>query len=182
MLIIMEGLDRCGKDIQIHKIQKHFYPYTMFHHIHCSGFLNPDIKAEDQLGKSIVFYKEMFNIIKNNPNMNFVLNRSHLGEYIYGPLYRQYDASYIWELEKDFIKAYNNDVFLFVLIDEVSNLMKREDGKSFTLDEKVKQNEIDLFTSAFKKSNIKNKLLINIKNKNIENVHSNIISFIEKGA
>lgn len=178
MLIIFEGLDRCGKDTQIRLLQKHFYPNKMFHHIHCSGFTNNNITSEQHLSKNIVYYKQMFDIILKSSNFNFILNRSHLGEYVYGPLYRNYDASYIWELENYFIKNYKNDIYLFVLIDDICNLIHREDGKSFSTNEFNKQNEIDLFTSVYKKSNIKNKLLINIKNKNIETVHTEIMKLI----
>ena len=65
-----------------------------------------------------------------------------------------------------------------VLIDEIENLIKREDGLSFSIDKEKKENEIQKFTEFYKKSNIKNKLLLNINGKNIDEVFNIITEFI----
>lgn len=179
MLLIFEGLDRVGKDTQIRLLQKYYYPKKMFHHFHYSGFSKNEYTPEEQLEFNKEFYEEMFELILTNKNKNIILNRSHLGEFVYGPLYRKYDPSYIWNLEQKFLLNYGRSVFLFTFIDEVDNLIKREDGKSFSLDVDSKKSEIMNFILATNFSSIPNKKIININGKSIEVVHSEIIEFLE---
>jgi len=70
------------------------------------------------------------------------------------------------------------NVYLVVFIDEPENAISRDDGESFTIDIERKQEEIDSFIDAYQKSLIINKTIINICDKNIEEVHNEIYNFI----
>jgi len=112
----------------------------------------------------------------------FIYDRSHLGESVYSPIYRNYSGDYVFDIEKeskDFGCKTINSCALIVFVDEPENLIKRDDGLSFSVDLDKKQDEINRFIEAFNKSNIKKKILINIKDRSIEEVHEIIVKFLE---
>lgn len=178
MLVIFEGIDRVGKDTQIKLFQKYmFNNYNkLFHQLHCSGFANNTLSKAVLKQINLEYYNEMFQLLCNP--YNFILNRSHLGEYVYGPMYREYDGSYVLELEKKLPK----DCYLILLLDSVDNVLKREDNDSFTCDRDKKQHEIDLFKEIFNKTSIKNKILIELNNRNINDIHEEIIKFVKENS
>ena len=71
-----------------------------------------------------------------------------------------------------------NKTYLIVLIDDPENLIKREDGNSFSTDLEKKQLEVDRFVDFFKKSRIGNKIIINIKDKDANQVFEEIKDFL----
>lgn len=110
-------------------------------------------------------YVEMFQLL-DTPNFNFILDRSHLGECVWAPVYREYDNSdKILQLEENFLNRTNKDVFLFTLIDsEFERYMKRDDKLSFHDGDKERHNdEIEYFTNIHNRSNIENKWIIDLK-------------------
>jgi thymidylate kinase len=110
---------------------------------------------------------------------HLIFDRSHLGEYVYAPIYRDYSGSYVFEIEQEYLyNPFFKDIILFVLIDEPKNAIAREDGNSFSTDISVKQLEIDKFKKAFELSHIENKFLININGKSIKDVHNSILTFL----
>lgn len=171
MLIIFEGPDRVGKTTQIQYLKNYLASYNkLVHYFHYSS-----IKGVDNIKEySYNLYKSMFKISNENKDI-FIADRFHFGELVYGKLYRHYDSEVL-----DLEKPYKNDIILILLIDDVENLIKRDDGNSFSTKYDLKQQEIELFINAFNKSIIKNKLLINIKYKNIEEVRLLIREFIDK--
>jgi len=171
MKIIFEGLDRTGKDTQIQKFREYFSNNNeIFHELHYGKYINKDIETFSKKA-----YTDAFEIL--NSNKNLLCNRFHGGEYVYGQLYRNYDPNYIFELEKS---CNMKDTFLIVLIDDANNLLSRDDKKGYTSDINLINKEIKLFTEFYNKSNIVNKLLINIKDYNIDQVYNFILQFINK--
>jgi thymidylate kinase len=166
MIIIVEGPDRVGKDTQINKIKRYLEERNdLVHVMHYSS-----IKGTDIENRSKLYYDQMFEICNqaNKINVNLILNRAHLGETVYSPIYRNYNADWIFDLEKSYIKQY--DYRLIVFIADPEDLIKREDGLSFSNELTKKRDEIERFTKAYHQSNIKNKMLINITGKNIDDV------------
>ena len=151
--ILIDGPDRVGKTTQINLLKK-AYPQCITIH---SGALPKDYAQQ--------YYKNLYTIV-NSP-VDILVDRSHLGEFVYSQLYRGYDGSYIFNDNEPEAK-------LILLIDDVENLITREDGKSFTTDRDMKQKEIDLFIEAFNKSKIKNKYIINIADKSISEVFKEV--------
>lgn len=141
--------------------------------------------VEEGLAYSEKQYTEMFKLMVNHlnyENAGIICDRAHLGEMVYGPIYRGYTGEYVLDIEKRFSK-YNelwDNLFLIVLTDHPENLIKREDGHSFSIDLDKKQNEINNFINAYEKSTIKNKLHLNVHDYDIEHLANTVIDYIEK--
>lgn len=185
MFIIMEGLDNVGKDTQIRNLQttcasKFNIETHVLHYSNIKGLSGEKCKLYSEK-----LYRSMFNIMDDLFDYNkpiFILNRSHIGEAIYSPMYRNYNGDYVFDIEKEFCnRKFWKTLSLIVFIDNAENLIKRDDGLSFTTDLNKKEMEIGLFKSAFKKSNIKNKKLININKKDIGQVYNEMWNFLIKG-
>lgn len=178
-VIFICGVDRVGKTTQIRNIQKFFEKQnrdTLA--IHYSGIHVQNVgpfKSGAELVASRARYEDMMHLADlyvNNRNI-LLFDRAHLGEYVYSPMYRKYDGDYVFELEKDHPVMINN-ARLFLFTDTVENLCRREDGNSFSSNPENKKKELELFNEAIAKSNIKHKMIIDIRDKD-ENAVWNII-------
>lgn len=155
--IIFEGLDRCLKDTLIDKVKGYLPPSHTLH------YAKPP-KVEDVKFFQRMSFNQMFKMIKNLYHMNFtlILNRAHIGEFVYSPIYRNYSGEYVFDIEKKFDLG---NVFLIVLYDSnYEAYLKRDDGESFNEGniENVKK-EIDAFREGYQKSVIPNKIEIDLK-------------------
>lgn len=169
MIVIFEGLDNVGKSTQIQEIRKRIN--KQFHLMHYSAIKG--LSSEDCLQYSKKLYKEGFQLIEHylSTGKSLIMDRFHLGEYVYSPIYRDYSGEYIFELEQDFKKVINSDeVFLIVLIDSAENCIARDDGLSHSTDIDKKNIEINSFKLAYRKSHFKNKMILDIANLNVEQV------------
>lgn len=173
--IILEGLDNTGKTTQINNIREEFNS-SFFLTFHLSNIKTKKWTKESYKGYFKNLYVEYFELIESD-EYDLLFDRFHLGEFVYSPIYRNYSGDYVFQLEE--IIENKNNVYLIVLIDEVKNLLKREDGKSHSIKIEDKQKEIDLFIEAFNKSKIKNKLLININGKTEQEVFKEIKDFVK---
>jgi hypothetical protein len=99
---------------------------------------------------------------------------------VYGPVYRGYTGEYVLDIERKFTHVHPiwDNLYLFTLIDQPENLIKRDDGLSFSIDVKKKETEINNFINAYEKSLIKNKLLINIVHADAAKVSERVTHFI----
>ncbi len=182
MIVILEGLDRCGKSTQIRKMQPLLIdkPLQVMHYMAIKGFDdNSDVKEYSEK-----MYKQMFHILLTNyPDNNFILDRAHIGEVVYSPIYRDYSGDYVYEIEEDFkshFAKFWNQIYLITFVDKADNLISRDDGLSFTTKIDKKNVEINSFISATDKSLITNKLILNIDGKDEEVVYEEIKKFIKK--
>ena len=157
--IIFEGLDRCGKDTQIGLVQKSFSSET-FHVFHYSKI--PLNTPEENREYSERMYRDMFEIMKENKgkSRNFIFNRSHIGESVYSPLYRNYLGDYVFDIENEHIEDLNENLYLVVLVNDPKILISREDGDSLSKSVEDIENEKKMFERAYFESKIKNKILI----------------------
>ena len=152
--IIVEGIDRIGKDTFIEKLHD-WFGYQVIH----SG--KP--KKSKAFGYSYQKYQEYyftfwFNVMKDT-NPGFIFNRFHLGEFVYSPLYREYDpGEYLYELEKPVV-----DKTCLVLLYTTDFSIITDDGNSF--DFTKKEQEQKMFIDSFKKSNLK-KFMLQVNNGN----------------
>jgi len=160
--IIIEGTDNTGKDTQqnliIEKINN-----LVFHKLHYSSLPFKDNK-EKHISYSQKMYDDMFKlmVLSKDKDINFIFNRSHLGESVYSPLYREYSG----------------ELYLITLSNDPHTILKRDDGLSFYGNEEEIKAEIDGFNRAHRKSNIKNKLLLHIGTMSAEEVSNIIIDFL----
>lgn len=169
-VIFICGADRVGKTTQIRNIQKFFEKqnrdvlvihYSSIHVQNVGPF-----KSGAECVASRSRYEDMMHLADlyvNNRNL-LVFDRAHLGEYVYSPMYRKYSGDYVFDLEKDHPLMIDN-AKLFLFTDAAENLCRREDGNSFSSDVENKKKELELFNEAFEKSNIKNKMIISIEDK-----------------
>lgn len=163
MNVIFESTDAMGKDTQIAFVEKEFEKRgKAVHIIHYSNIkldTNEDIKKASELR-----YREMFNILNRSDDLNiFVLNRAHLGEAIYSPIYRNYSGDFVFDFEKDFVSKDHQPTKLIVFTDDAEKCLerdkKRNDGKSFSLDLEKRKQEIEAFERAYNMSVLDKKLI-----------------------
>lgn len=176
MHIIVEGPDNSSKSTQIKKIKDYFSEVYAFHTLHYSN-----VKSKNPKMYSKVLYNDLFDMFEFGYKncIHFICDRAHLGEMVYGPIYRKYNGEFVLQIEEKYKeKKFWDDVYLIMLIDTPENLISREDGLSFSVDPDTKQKEVDAFKEAFNNSHIKNKLLINIDGKDENLVFDYISKFL----
>lgn len=176
MIVIVEGPDRVGKDTLIENMRKEYSSNAYSVHVLHYGRLKGSNEEIQKASKSL--YSDMFALLSNADNFArlFICNRAHLGEAVYGPIYRNYSGDYVFDIESHF-ENICRDAYLIVLTDNPENLLKREDGASFGKDVEAKQMELDNFSRAYNKSNIRRKILINIAGKTPEQVFAEVKNF-----
>lgn len=182
MVIIISGVDRTGKTTLMKGLQNHFYfknpvGITPVHLSYYSSFETPRAYSKEIYK---LHYRDGFEIIKSNNTRDRIriFSRFHFDEYVYGPMYRNYDANYIFDLEKEY-EPFLSNVKYILLTDRAENVIDRDDGDSHTTDLELKREELGRFKEAFDKSIIKDKIMINIHNKTIDDVLYEALDFLK---
>ena len=177
VFLIMEGLDNVGKTSQIKALHKYFLNDKIFQTLHYSGI--PEISLEECVNYSTSLYTDMFEMMMDSRGKrNFIFDRAHLGELVYGPMYRNYTGDYVLDIEKQYSEVLKDELHMVVLYDDPENLLKRDDGLSISNRLEDITKEVDLFKQAFCKSAIHNKMLLNTHNLTIPQVTEKIINFL----
>jgi hypothetical protein len=176
--IIIEGIDRLGKNTLITGIQNQLGFFQDVHYqkpelldvylkqARASLFLpddmvSPKIKSTAQKYYQVASFTNMFRLLSSE--VRFIMNRAHLGEFVYAPRYRDYSGDYIFELERNmttFDPANFSNSTLLVLLHTSSFDFIKDDGLS--LDFTKKEEEQMDFIRAFEKSKIKHKLMLDV--------------------
>ena len=182
MVVIFDSVDAIGKDTQIEKLVQEAHKRGIITHIlHYSNIKG--LKDNDAVRDlSVKQYQSIFTFMKDVaiPSKDlFIYNRAHLSEYVYSPMYRNYDGYYVFALEKTILKdSLSKDIYLFSFTDNPEKIIERDkergDGQSFSLDLDKKKQELDMFKEAYNLSSIYRKNLINIENKSIDDVADEI--------
>lgn len=177
--IIIEGTDNTGKDTQqnliIEKVNN-----LVFQKLHYSSLPFKDDK-EKHISYSQKMYDDMFKlmIVSKDKDINLIFNRSHLGESVYSPLYREYSGDYVFDIEKKYVKQLRKELYLITLTNDPHTILKRDDGLSFYGNEEEVKAEVDGFNRAHRLSKIKNKLKIHLGTMGAEEVSNIIIDFLQ---
>ena len=178
MVTIICGTDALGKDTQIQKIkdesERRGISAHILHYSNIKVFGNDNKKIREASYKQFRDMFKLINFAASEDSMNLILNRAHLGECVYSPLYRNYNGDFVFEEEKTFIWQDNlKRIKLILFTDDVEAIIKRDkernDGQSFSLDPEMKKKELELFDKAFEKS-ILNKKRIELKGRNAEQI------------
>ena len=178
MVTIICGTDALGKDTQIQKIkdesERRGISAHILHYSNIKVFGNDNKKIREASYKQFRDMFKLINFAASEDSMNLILNRAHLGECVYRPLYRNYNGDFVFEEEKTFIWQDNlKRIKLILFTDDVEAIIKRDkernDGQSFSLDPEMKKKELELFDKAFEKS-ILNKKRIELKGRNAEQI------------
>jgi len=151
--LVLEGCDRSGKDTLIKNLTNRFSNVVIRH------FRSP--KGESNLQKKeyqIMSFEIEYLILQDLKLMEFDLciwNRSHIGEGVYAPLYRDSNADWVFQQEQLYLTDIN-DTYLLLLTASPEFLSTRDDGKSFSSTVEAREKELELFRESCKKSSIKN--------------------------
>lgn len=177
MRIIIEGLDRVGKSLLITNIIKSIGYHHVVHYgkpIQSSIYNN---SLEEYQKQSFI---KGFELLINNTDIIF--DRFILGECVYAHRYRDYDGDYVFEYEENFNIQNYNDVFLILLTCSDTSIMV-DDGESH--DFSMKNAEQEDFISAYNKSIIMHKMMLNIYDpktcyyKSEEAILDHVLSFLK---
>jgi hypothetical protein len=104
----------------------------------------------------------MFRLIATE-KLPLIFDRTHLGEMVYAPLYRGYDGNYIYDIERRHLSNMSNESDVRLILLTTSNFdMLVDDGLGF--DFSKKEEEQARFINAFNKSQIKNKVIVDVHN------------------
>ena len=171
MKIIIEGPDNVGKSTLIRNIIEEFkVPW-----IYIRGYKIQSGSKDFQENLEKDIKMNFFDCIDNSKYI--ISDRNYLSTYVYSPLYRGYNGDFVFKLEKQ----YNlDDWTLILLTDEIENLIKRDDGLSFSTNFENKQKELQLFKEGFEKSHIQNKKIFNVSELNEENLMNKVIQYLKE--
>jgi thymidylate kinase len=163
MLILVEGLERCGKTTTVNYLRSVIdNPRIIVHH---SAKPPKGLTRQQAQTWSAIHYTEtmgMFSKLSEN-GWDIIMDRAHIGEYVYGHMYRRNDKNdrYIFETEHfiDISKTY-----LVLLTDDPHSVYSREDGQSLSTNVDAIEAERERFIEGVGISRILNKLHIDWTN------------------
>jgi len=170
-LLIIEGPDRCGKNTLIKNLTSQAENFVVRHF--------GSVKGETDMEKrnfQFQFFKKEFELASLRPRFEmpdkeryprdiWIWNRAHLGEFVYGKMYRNTNPEeWVMKMESLFAMDIDPSVHLLLLTADPEFLCKRDDGLSFTADVEKKKKEIENFEKAFNTSKIMNKKILNVSN------------------
>lgn len=173
-LIIIEGTDRTGKDTIIDKLVEENRNVIKKHWSFPKGNTNEE-KTQFQK-KSFFENFEMYSLLNKHISDDTVMiwNRSHIGELVYGTLFRDSNPeSWVWQLENFFGFDKNTEIYLILLYADAEFVTAKDDGNSYSSKLEDKKKEIEKFLAAYEKTSISNKIKIKV------NQDSNYIDFVQ---
>jgi thymidylate kinase len=174
-LLIIEGGDQLGKSSLIKGLCEHFnYDNVTIRHF---GKPPKDLTSQKALSFQIECFHEEIDLYKafrrkswskHNyfPN-KLIWNRSHLGEYVYGQMFRGVKKEILLHVLENFERhalhcLINNDIYLITLTADPEFFHSKEDGNSFSNNIEDKTKELELFKEIHNFSLIRNKCLIKV--------------------
>jgi hypothetical protein len=186
-LLIIEGADNTGKDHLINLIEKNTQ-YTNIIKRHWS-YPAGDSNEQKTLYQVSSFLNEflLYNKVKDFESLKddsiMIWNRSHIGELVYGTLYRNsHPDRWVMQMEELAGISENPNVYLVYLYADAEFLASNEDGLSYSASIDDKKREQSAFTDAIKSSSIKKvlKLKVNTGESFIDNTTllDNVLDFI----
>lgn len=183
---LIDGIDRLGKSSLIKRIQQELGYHMVIHYDKpqvLDKYLNsasaikeadpkdlndPEVQSlsVDNIARYLYQYDTNVNMFKlMETDIPIIFDRTHLGEMVYAPLYRKYPGDYVYRLEREFLesKPYTSHSNIRMILLTSSNTdMLVDDGLSF--DPSKKNEEQNMFISAFNKSAITNKVIVDVHN------------------
>jgi len=158
-LIIIEGTDNTGKDTLIAKLLEKYPTVTL---IHCGKPLTKKYSADEQ---DLLFNIYASNIVNGSYSNThaIIMNRSHIGEYVYGVLYRNRhstDVAIMINKINDMISQCCDVYYVQLLCSSEFLLSKNEDSQSLSKGnvEKIEK-EKERFLKIFEASKLNKKLI-----------------------
>ena len=168
-LLIIEGPDRVGKNLLIQQLTAQAENYVVRHWGTARG--KDDWEKRDS---QFQFFKKEFELASQRskfempdreryPRDIWIWNRAHLGEFVYGRIYRNTNPEeWVMQMEKLYGMDLDPSVYLLLLTASPDFLCKRDDGKSFSSDIEKRTDEIAAFIEAWIASKILNKKIVDV--------------------
>lgn len=156
---IIEGIDRVGKDTLVRGLLDRLGYHLVIHYskplqLACYG--NHEGLSPERLFQEASF-ATLFSLISAVPTAPVICNRAHLGECVYGRLYRNYSPEYIFELERRFNVNMLTSARLVLLTEDFASAKHfRDDGMAIGTADK-RPEEQALFLEAFRQSTFADK-------------------------
>lgn len=158
-VVIIEGTDNSGKNTLISCLLDHYKTATV---IHCDKPPYIDNSVND-IYQDMSFFQIAIDIINKKYNTDIViLNRSWIGEYIYGCLYRYRKDedvyNMIYKIEKALIESCI-DVKYIQLMSNYECYINNDDGESISYDRDIVEDEIKRFEHIYRSSILDKKMI-----------------------
>lgn len=180
MILIIEGMDRCGKTTLISNLRKNYFSNhkTIVHHSSA-----PPKCVANKNAWEVYHYTDLaktFHHLSANEGYDIICDRFHLGAMVYGMRYRGLEPHTIFEVDRDVISCgIEKNIALVLLTDYADAIMSRNDGESIETTTAEFDNTRTEFTNFFNYSMIPNKLHINITdNGGFKNTYPTIETFL----
>lgn len=181
--VIFEGPDKVGKGTQIKRTLQMFADDGMTAHVlHYSSVKFPSVQQTIDWSREL--YREMFSLMHRTVDemqSGMILDRSHLGEWVYGKIYRRYDANFIWEIERNVRSVYPllmKRTKLVMMLASPETLVSRDDGQSHSNTLEDHKMEVSRFRDAFVRTHIPQKLMIDTTSETPEESWKKIKEFL----
>jgi thymidylate kinase len=180
VIVIIEGLDRCGKSTLVKNLRKHYFknPHLLVHHSS-----SPPKDVDDPSAWEIEHYFSVFNtasLLTHDYNYDVIFDRFHLGAAVYGKKYRNANPKDVYELDHDMLSE-NDDVVLILLTDNPEEIFARDDGGSLESSIEDYEDTLEAFREAFNASSCPRKLIINItENGGFSNTYPTVKNFLDQ--
>lgn len=171
MIVIIEGIDRIGKST----CSKHLKDAHGFSTMHF-GRPEGDDSRQRAFYQKATFQRtfEWMRSLDNQPS-RVVMDRGHLGEWVYGPMYRGdsgVDLGYLWESESELMNTY----LVLLHHQDLDIIRKRDDGLGFDIS-KIEE-EQKRFVEAFDRSNLRNKTILDVTSLTIGSMLKNLTDIL----
>ena len=170
-LLVIEGPDRCGKNTLIKNLTSQAENIVIRHFGSAKGK-----DDNEKRNFQYQFFKKEFELAslrlrfempdkERYPRDLWIWNRAHLGEFVYGKIYRNtHPDQWVMKMEELYGLDIDPSVYLLLLTADPEFLCKRDDGLSFSAEIDKKTQELASFRDAFDRSKIMNKKIINVSN------------------
>ena len=176
MILIIEGMDRCGKTTLIENLRKKYFvnPRILVHHSS-----SPPLVEDPNLWE-INHYSSLLDTsyMLLSDGYDIIFDRFHLGAIVYGQKYRGAYPDNIYGIEKRLVHS-NDKIALVLLTDDSISIAERDDNKSIEKSANEYSQVGELFDVAYNTSIIPNKLRINItQNGGFQNTYGSVTRFL----
>lgn len=160
MLLIIEGMDRCGKSTLVEHLRKRYFtsPNILVHHS-SSPPATPNPNSWE-----LKHYASLFQTARDLVKFgqyNIIFDRFHLGAAVYGEKYRGANPADIYELDSRYLFGFQQAA-LILLTDDPEAIAARDDGDSLEKSLGEYQETLSAFVEAYNMSTCLNKLHINV--------------------
>lgn len=159
MLILIEGLERCGKTSMVNHLRSVIKNPKLIVN-HCAKPPKGLSQAETREWSQRYYFELLVKFgALSKEGWDIIMDRAHIGEYVYGTMYRgNAVADDFMFFPEQFIDI--SDAYLILLTDDPVKVLSREDGMSLSQSKSMVEFERMRFIDGFNKSKIMNKLWI----------------------